>query len=61
MSAYDFPPTMKTISTLVACAFYLALSYAFMRAWVQVTPDGTAWILAGLAVSGLMCALIARS
>lgn len=52
---------MKTLTTLVACAFYLALSYCFLRAWVQVVPGGTAWLLAGLAVSGLMCTLIARS
>jgi hypothetical protein len=52
---------MKTLNTLLAVAFYLGLSYCFMRAWVQVTPDGVAWLVAGLAVSGLMCALIARS
>ena len=52
---------MKTFTTLVACAFYLALSYCFMRAWVQVVPGGMAWVIAGLAVSGLMCALVARS
>ena len=52
---------MKILNTLLSGAFYLALSFCFMRAWVQVTPDGVAWLLAGVAVSGLMCALIARS
>jgi len=52
---------MKTLNTLLAGAFYLALSFCFMQAWVQVTPDSVAWLVAGLAVSGLMCALIARS
>jgi hypothetical protein len=52
---------MKTLTTLVAGAFYLALSYCFMHAWVQVVPGGTGWIIAGLAVSGAMCTLVARS
>jgi hypothetical protein len=52
---------MKTLTTLVAWAFYLGLSFCFMRAWVQVTPGGIAWLVAGLAVSGVMCALVARS
>jgi hypothetical protein len=52
---------MKPFTTLVAGAFYLALGYCFMRAWVQVTPDGVAWLLAGLGVSGLMCTLVAHS
>ena len=52
---------MKTLTTVLAGTFYLALSFCFMRAWVQVTPGGGAWLLAGVAVSGLMCALIAHS
>jgi len=52
---------MKTVNMVLAGAFYVVLSYCFMQAWVQVTPDGVAWLVAGLAVSGLMCALIARS
>jgi hypothetical protein len=52
---------MKTLNTVLSGAFYLALTYCFMQAWLQVTPEGLAWLLAGLAVSGLMCALIARS
>ena len=51
----------KTLTTLLSYAFYLALSYCFMRAWMQVTPGGAAWVLAGIAVSGVMCALIAKS
>ena len=51
----------KPLGTLLACAFYLGLSFCFMRAWVQVTPDSLAWLLAGLGVSGLMCALVAHS
>jgi hypothetical protein len=51
----------KTITTLVSGAFYLGLSTFFMRAWIQVTPGGIGWIIAGVAVSGVMCALLARS
>jgi len=51
----------KPLSTLVAGAFYLGLSFCFMRAWVQVTPDSVAWLLAGLGVSALICTLVAHS
>ena len=53
--------TMKALTTLASGAFYLALSVFFMRAWLQVTPGGVGWVIAGVAVSGVMCALIARS
>jgi hypothetical protein len=52
---------IKTLTTLVSWAFYLGLSFCFMRAWVQVTPGGIAWLVVGVAVSGVMCALVARS
>jgi len=52
---------MKILTKLVAGAFYLGLAFSFMRAWIQVTPGGPAWVLTGVAVSGVMCALIARS
>jgi hypothetical protein len=52
---------MKTLNTLVSGAFYVGLSYFFMHAWVQVTPAGVGWVVAGLTVSGLMCALLYRS
>ena len=48
----------KTLTTLLSGAFYLALSFCFMRAWVQVTPGGIGWVVVGVAVSGVMCALI---
>jgi hypothetical protein len=54
-------PFTKILTTLLSGAFYLALSYCFMRAWVQVTPDGVAWVFVGVAVSGVMCVLVARS
>jgi hypothetical protein len=52
---------MKTVNTLLSGAFYVGLSYFFMHAWVQVTPEGVAWVFAGFAVCGLMCVLLSRS
>jgi hypothetical protein len=51
---------MKIVATLLATAFYVALSYCFMSAWVQVTSGGVSWILGGVAIAGAMCWLIAQ-
>jgi hypothetical protein len=52
--------TMKIAGTVLAWVFNIALSYCFMSAWLQVTPDGASWTLAGVAIAGAMCWLITR-
>jgi hypothetical protein len=46
--------------SLVAGTFYVALGSMFINAWRQVTSGGVASSVAGIAIAGALCWLIAR-